>query len=87
MELKSPDSLQPPSFHPDCLSDPGDIRRSIAGLRLMRRIAETVPSAPKGFAGRVCDRTAAPLAPLDQRCLPKNGASFDTASRICSGVS
>ncbi|MDR8726042.1 GMC oxidoreductase [Burkholderia pseudomultivorans] len=87
MQLKSPDSLQPPAFHPDCLSDPGDIRRSIAGSRLMRRIAQTASSASEGLAGRVRDRADAPLAAQRQRCLPKNGASFDTASRICSGVS
>ena len=44
MELKSPDPLDAPTFHPNYLSDPGDIRRSIAGLRLMRRIANTARS-------------------------------------------
>ncbi|MCO5397810.1 GMC family oxidoreductase [Ralstonia soli] len=43
LALKSPDPLQAPAFHPNYLSDPGDIRRSIAGLRLMRRIAEAAP--------------------------------------------
>jgi choline dehydrogenase len=33
MALKSPDPLQAPAFHPNYLSDPGDIRRSLAGLR------------------------------------------------------
>ncbi|KWE99405.1 GMC family oxidoreductase [Burkholderia pseudomultivorans] len=53
MELKSSDPLQPPAFHPNYLSDPGDIRRSIAGLRLMRRIAETAP-----LASRIVDELA-----------------------------
>ena len=51
MELKSPDPLDAPTFHPNYLSDPGDIRRSIAGLRLMRRIANT--------AARVADHRGA----------------------------
>ncbi|MDR8726055.1 GMC family oxidoreductase [Burkholderia pseudomultivorans] len=53
MELKSSDPLQPPAFHPNYLSEPGDIRRSIAGLRLMRRIAQTAP-----LASRIVDELA-----------------------------
>ena len=53
MELKSPDPLDAPTFHPNYLSDPGDIRRSIAGLRLMRRIANTAPLASRIIEERV----------------------------------
>ncbi|NIE64429.1 GMC family oxidoreductase N-terminal domain-containing protein [Burkholderia sp. Ax-1719] len=47
MTLKSPDPLQAPAFHPNYLSDAGDIRRSLAGLRMLRRIAETAPLAAR----------------------------------------
>ncbi|SAL28295.1 glucose-methanol-choline oxidoreductase [Caballeronia cordobensis] len=47
MALKSSDPLQAPAFHPNYLSDAGDIRRSIAGLRMMRRIAEAAPLASR----------------------------------------
>ncbi|UQP09499.1 GMC family oxidoreductase N-terminal domain-containing protein [Burkholderia cepacia] len=53
MELKSPAPLDAPAFHPNYLSDPGDIRRSIAGLRLMRRIANTAPLASRIVEERV----------------------------------
>ncbi|MBN3776791.1 choline dehydrogenase [Burkholderia sp. Ac-20345] len=47
MALKSPDPLHPPAFHPNYLSDAGDIRRSLAGLRMLRRIAEAAPLASR----------------------------------------
>jgi choline dehydrogenase len=47
MTLKSADPLQVPAFHPNYLSDPSDIRRSITGLRLLRRIAEAAPLASR----------------------------------------
>lgn len=47
MELASPDPLRAPAFHPNYLSAPGDIRRSIAGLRMMRSIAQAEPLASR----------------------------------------
>jgi choline dehydrogenase len=50
MELTSPDPLRAPAFHPNYLSDPGDIRRSLAGMRLMRQIVEAQPLASRVIA-------------------------------------
>ncbi|MFT3973776.1 MAG: GMC family oxidoreductase N-terminal domain-containing protein [Amaricoccus sp.] len=43
MELASADPLQAPLFHPNYLSDPRDIERSLIGLRMLRKITETAP--------------------------------------------
>ncbi|TDF67163.1 GMC family oxidoreductase [Cupriavidus sp. L7L] len=50
MELASPDPLQAPAFHPNYLSDPGDIRRTIAGMRIMRKIVQAQPLASRVVA-------------------------------------
>ncbi|MGC3987330.1 MAG: GMC family oxidoreductase N-terminal domain-containing protein [Pseudorhodoferax sp.] len=47
MELASSDPLQTPIFHPNYFSQESDIRRSVAGLRQLRRIAQTQPMAAR----------------------------------------
>ncbi|MBO9648146.1 MAG: GMC family oxidoreductase N-terminal domain-containing protein [Variovorax sp.] len=47
MDLSSADPLQAPAFHPNYLSHPDDIRRSITGMRHLRRIAQTRPLASR----------------------------------------
>ncbi len=47
MELTSPDPMQAPAFHPNYLSDPEDIRRTLIGMRLFRRICATEPLASR----------------------------------------
>ncbi|CAG2153763.1 GMC family oxidoreductase [Cupriavidus numazuensis] len=53
MEMLSADPLQAPAFHPNYLSEPGDIRRSLAGMRMLRQIAQTQP-----LASRIVDEMA-----------------------------
>lgn len=43
LELRSADPLQPPLMWPNYLVEPDDARRTIAGMRLMRRIFDTEP--------------------------------------------
>ncbi|MES2484112.1 MAG: GMC family oxidoreductase N-terminal domain-containing protein [Pseudomonadota bacterium] len=47
MELASNDPLQAPVFHPNYLSDPSDVRRSIAGMRQLRKIVAMAPLAER----------------------------------------
>ncbi|MFT3814930.1 MAG: GMC family oxidoreductase N-terminal domain-containing protein [Acidovorax sp.] len=43
LELASGDPLAAPLFHPNYLSDESDVRRHVAGLRLLRQIMQTPP--------------------------------------------
>jgi choline dehydrogenase len=63
MELRSPDPLKPPAFHPNYLSEPGDIRRSLAGMRKLRQIAQTEPLASR-IVGEI---TPGPEAVTDEQ--------------------
>jgi choline dehydrogenase len=45
--LKSADPLQPPSLHPNYLSDESDIRRSLGGMRKLRQLVGTDPLASR----------------------------------------
>lgn len=45
MELKSPDPLLAPAFHPNYLSDPSDMTRTLHGMRLLRRVLAADPIA------------------------------------------
>jgi choline dehydrogenase len=45
LELKSSDPLEAPAMHANYLADPGDARRTVMGMRLMRRILATEPMA------------------------------------------
>ncbi|MGR9235110.1 choline dehydrogenase [Rhizobium leguminosarum] len=45
MELKSPDPLKAPAFHPNYLSDPSDMARTLYGMRLLRRVLAAEPLA------------------------------------------
>jgi GH15 family glucan-1,4-alpha-glucosidase len=47
--------VRTPAFHANYLSNSGDIRRSIAGMRFMRRIIQTQP-----LASRVIDASIMP---------------------------
>lgn len=47
IELKSPDPLQAPAFHPNYLSHESDIRRSVSGMRHLRRIMAAEPIASR----------------------------------------
>lgn len=47
MELASSDPLQAPRFHPNYLSHESDIRRSLAGMRELRRIVQQEPLAAR----------------------------------------
>ena len=47
LELTSPDPLVGPEFHPNYLGDPDDIRRTLIGMRLLRKILATEPLASR----------------------------------------
>lgn len=47
IELKSPDPLQAPAFHPNYLSHESDIRRSVSGMRHLRQIMAAEPIASR----------------------------------------
>ena len=72
MELTSPDPMEAPAFHPNYLSDPEDIRRTLIGMRLFRRICATEP-----LAGRIlAEISPGPEVTTDEQLLAhlqKNG--------------
>ncbi len=72
MELVSPDPMRAPAFHPNYLSDPEDIRRTLIGMRLFRQICATEP-----LAGRiVAEISPGPKVTTDEQLLEhlqKNG--------------
>ncbi|MFT3721717.1 GMC family oxidoreductase [Pseudorhodoferax sp.] len=47
MELASSDPLQAPLFHPNYLGEESDVRRHVAGIRLLRQIVQTPPLGPR----------------------------------------
>ncbi|MGB3071283.1 MAG: GMC family oxidoreductase N-terminal domain-containing protein [Ottowia sp.] len=65
LALRSADPLQAPAFHPNYLSDASDIRRSIAGMRQLRRIMQAEP-----MAGRIVEELKpGPAAESDEQLL------------------
>ena len=74
MDLATPDPMQAPAFHPNYLGDPDDIRRTLIGMRLFRRICASEP-----LAGRILSELSpgAEAATDDQLVehLRKNGNS------------
>ena len=53
VELKSPDPLQAPAFHPNYLDHPDDLSRTLTGIHLMRRIFATQPLARRVLAEKL----------------------------------
>ncbi|MCG7400329.1 GMC family oxidoreductase [Caballeronia zhejiangensis] len=47
MTLRSPDPLESPSFVPNYISDPEDVRATISGMRQIRKILATEPIASR----------------------------------------
>ncbi len=47
LRTASPDPMADPEFHPNYLDDPGDVRRLISGIRLMRKVLGAAPIATR----------------------------------------
>lgn len=58
IELTSHDPLRRPAFHPNYLSDPDDVRRTLCGIQLLRKIAQTEPLASLLVSEQLPNRTA-----------------------------
>ena len=79
MELTSPDPMRPPAFHPNYLSDSDDIRRTLIGMRLFRRICRTEP-----LAGRIlAELSPGPQAQTDDQLLDHLQKSGNTGWHQC----
>lgn len=74
MEVASPDPLAAPAFHPNYLGDPDDIRRTLIGMRLFRKILATEPLARR-IVAEIAPGAAATTDEALTEHLKKNGST------------